>query len=162
MPLTSPRVSNCVFRAPGLPIVRAASRLALRAPARRAAAALTRLARWALCSSSGRHGVPAGSVVDPVGSIAQHGIQDADHLVHNGDDGDLWLLAGGEEPAVKGLQRRVEKEGGKSRHIEHVADRHATAIDVALSPELAAVEIVGREADEGGDRLAADRTELGQ
>jgi hypothetical protein len=37
------------------------------------------------------------------------------HLAHDGDDGDLWLLASGDETAVKGFQRQVEPEGRKSR-----------------------------------------------
>jgi hypothetical protein len=47
------------------PIVRAASGLAQGAPALRAAAALTRLARWARGLSCGRHDVPADRAVDP-------------------------------------------------------------------------------------------------
>jgi hypothetical protein len=65
---------------------------------------LTRPARWARCSLCGRHGVPAGGVVDPVCCIAEHGVEDADHLAHDGDDGELWLFAGGDETAVKGFQ----------------------------------------------------------
>ena len=45
----------------GLPIGHAASRLALRATARGAAAALTRPARWAVCSACGRPGVPTAT-----------------------------------------------------------------------------------------------------
>jgi hypothetical protein len=41
---------------------------------------------------------------------------------------------------VKGLERRVEAEGCKSGHVEHVTNRHASAVDVALSCELAALE----------------------
>jgi hypothetical protein len=63
-----------VFRL-GLPIGHAASRLALRATAPGAAAALTRHARWALGSSDGRHRVPAGVSVDPVIAIAEHGVK---------------------------------------------------------------------------------------
>src|SRR5262249_45555692 len=65
--------SNRVCLGLGSPIVRAASRLALRATARCAAAALTRLARRAFGTSDGRHGVPASvSVVQllPSRSIA--------------------------------------------------------------------------------------------
>jgi hypothetical protein len=81
------------FGETGLPIVRAASRLALGATALRAAAALTRPARWARGSSCGRHTVPAGiAAIGPRGPIAQHGIEGDDHLAHHGNDRDLWLL----------------------------------------------------------------------
>ena len=61
-------MSNCLFREAGLPIVRAASRLALGATARRAAAALTRPDRWARCWSCGRLQRHVGAVVvgDPL------------------------------------------------------------------------------------------------
>ena len=58
-------MSNCVVAEGGLPIVRAASGRAVRASGLHAAAALTRLARWASGLSCDRHDVPADRAIDP-------------------------------------------------------------------------------------------------
>ena len=58
-------MSNCLLGEDGLPIVRTASILALRATARGAASALTRRGRRAVCSSYCRHNVPAGDLAIP-------------------------------------------------------------------------------------------------
>jgi hypothetical protein len=36
--------------------------------------------------------VPAGGVVDPVGSSRSVALEDADHLAHDGDDGTFDIL----------------------------------------------------------------------
>lgn len=95
------RASNCVQAAAGLPIVRAVSRLALRATTQNAAAALTRHVRWALGPSDGRHGVPAGVSVGPVVAVPEHGVKAGEHFAHDRDDRDLRLLAGGNEAIVE-------------------------------------------------------------
>ena len=124
--------SNCVRLGLGSPIVRAASRLALRATARSTAAALTRPARWALGRSDGRHGVPAKVSVGPAVTIPEHGIKSGEHFAHDRDDRDFRLLARGNEAMVEGAQYRVEPERGQGWHVERVANRYAAAIDVAL------------------------------
>src|SRR5262249_26754215 len=82
---------------PGSPMVRATSRLALRATARCAAAALTRPARWALGPSDGRHGVPASVSVGPAVTIAEHRVKGGEHFAYDRDDRDFRLLARGNE-----------------------------------------------------------------
>src|SRR6516162_5548859 len=145
----------------GSPIVRAASRLALRATAQGAAAALTRPARWARGPSDGRHGVPAGVSVGPAVTIAEHRIKGGEHFAHDRDDRDFRLLARANEAMVEGAQCRVEPERGQGWHVERVADRCATSIDVALPTEPAAIERVRRQADQCGNLLAADLPEFG-
>src|SRR5499427_8273758 len=81
---TRPNGRATVFRLGlGSPIGHAASRLALRATAPRAAAVLTRHARRALGSSDGRHGVSAGVFVDPAIAIAENGIKGGEHFAHD-------------------------------------------------------------------------------
>src|SRR6516165_3371068 len=143
------------------PIVRAASRLALRATARCAAAALTRPARWALGPSDGQHGVPASVFVGPAVAIPEHGIKGSDHFAHDRDDRDLRLFADPNEATVEGTQSRVEPDRGQGRHVECVADADTTAVDVAPPAEPAAIEVVWRQADQRGDLLAADLAEFG-
>ena len=47
--------------------------------------------------------------VHPFRGVPEHGVKGGDHLAHDGDDGDLWLLSGGGETLVKAFQRRVER-----------------------------------------------------
>src|SRR6516225_6245787 len=58
-------------------------------------------------------------------------------------------------------QCRVEPERGQGWHVERVADRCATSIDVALPTVPAAIERVRRQADQCGNLLAADLAEFG-
>jgi hypothetical protein len=63
---------------------------------------------------------------------------------------------------VEDAQCRVEPERGQGWHVERVADRNATSIDVALPTEPAAIEGVRRQADQCGNLLAAYLPEFGQ
>src|ERR1051325_5182080 len=87
----------------------------------------------------------------PFGLIAQHGIERCDHLSHHGDDNDLGPFVGCSEPIVESLQGRVVSAGTERCHVEDVADRHSTSRDAAMSPELAAVKVIGCEPDKGGN-----------
>src|SRR5918995_4851612 len=98
----------------------------------------------------------------PASAVAEHGVQRSDHLAHDGDDDDLGLLAGGGESLVEYFEGGVVTAGAEGSHVEDVSDPHASAVDAAVSPQLAAVEIVGRETDQGGDLLAAHAAELRQ
>jgi hypothetical protein len=90
-------MSNCDFVAGRSLIDLVASRLALRAPALRAASALTRPNQSAQWLSSGRHSVPTVKMVGPTNVIANHGVKHGDHLAHDRNDRNLWQLAGGLE-----------------------------------------------------------------
>src|SRR5829696_2112229 len=98
----------------------------------------------------------------PASAVAQHGVERGDYLAHDGDKDDLGLLAGGGEAVVECFEAGVVTAGAEGCHVEDVSDRHAAAIDAAMSAELATVEIVGRETDESGDLFAAHATELRQ
>jgi hypothetical protein len=64
--------------------------------------------------------------------------------------------------------RRLWKEGGtvtacaEGGHVEHAAERRAATPDAARALKLAAIEVVGRYADQGCDLCAADLAEFGQ
>src|SRR5829696_8941646 len=94
----------------------------------------------------------------PASGVAQHG----DHLAHDGDKDDLGRLAGGGETVVERSESGVVTAGAEGRHVEDISHRHAAAVYAAMSAKLAAVEIVGRETDEGGDLFAAHAAELRQ
>src|SRR5437868_14345812 len=87
-------MSNCDFVAGGSLIDWVASRLALRAPALRAATALTRPNRSAQRLPCGRHAVPTTKTVGPSDVVANHRIKCRDHLPHHRHDHDLRQFAG--------------------------------------------------------------------
>src|SRR4051794_28607747 len=91
----------------------------------------------------------------PASAVAQHGVKRGDHLAHDGDKDDLGRLAGGGEAVVECFEGGVVTAGAEGCHVEDVSDRHASAVDAAVSAQLAAVEIVGRETDQRGDLFAA-------
>ena len=155
-------MSNCHLVAAGSLVDLAASRLALRAPALCAATALTRPNRSAQRLPCGRHAVPTGQTVGPTDVVTDHCIERGDHLAHHCHDRDLWQFAGGLETIVECLERGIPIAGAHRCHVEHLADVRATAPDAAPSPERAALEGVGRHADQRSDLLAAYAAELGQ
>src|SRR6516162_1768013 len=94
-------MSNCHVVAGRSLIDLVASRLALRAPALRAATALTQpnqSAQWLPC---GRHTVPTGKMVGPNNVVANHRVERSNHFAHDGHDPILRKLAGGLEPIVE-------------------------------------------------------------
>ena len=63
---------------------------------------------------------------------------------------------------MEGFEGRVVSASAGGRHVEDITDRHTTTVDTAMSPELAAIEVVRRETHEGGDLLAAHLPEFWQ
>ena len=106
--------------------------------------------------------VGSGGFELPCGIIAEHSVEGCDHFSHDGDDDDLGFLVGGGEAIVEGFEGGIVSACAEGRHVEDITDRHATTVDAAVSPELAAIEVVWRETDEGGDLLAAHLPELWQ
>src|SRR3954451_25156788 len=104
----------------------------------------------------------SGGLGLPEDAIAQHGVQGCDHLAHDSDDDDLGLLARRGEAITEGFESGVVAARTEGGHVEDVTDRHAAAVDAAMSPELAAIEVVWGETDESGDLLAAHAAELWQ
>src|SRR5436853_7127659 len=77
------RMSNCHLVAGRSLIDLVASRLALRAPALRAATALTRPNRSAQRLPCGRHAVPTAQTVSPSNIVTNHCVERGDHLAHH-------------------------------------------------------------------------------
>ena len=91
----------------------------------------------------------------PCSTIAEHGVEGCDHFSHDGDDDDLGFFVGVGEAIVEGFEGGTVSACAEGGHVEDVTDRHPTTVDAAVSLELAAVEVIGCEADEGGDLFAA-------
>ena len=79
-------MSNCHLVAGRSLIDLVASRLPLRAPALRAATALTRPNRSAQRLACGRHTVPTAKMVGPNNIVTNNRIERGDHLTHHRHD----------------------------------------------------------------------------
>ena len=106
--------------------------------------------------------VGSGGFRLPCNIVAEHGIEDCDHLSHNGDDNDFWLLIGRSETIVKGFEGGIVSGCTEGGHVKDVTDRYATTVDAAMSFELAAVEVVRGKADKSSDLFAAHLAKLRQ
>src|SRR5262249_13423555 len=98
----------------------------------------------------------------PCSTIAEHSVEGCDHFSHDGDDDDLGFFVSGGEAFVEGFEGGTVTACAEGGHVEDVTDRHPTTVDAAVSLELAAVEVIGCEADEGGDLFAAHLPEFWQ
>src|SRR5215472_6085686 len=94
--------------------------------------------------------------------ITNRSIGHGDHLAHDRDDHDLVQLTSGLETIVERLEHWIPIARAHRRHVKHVTNWRTTAPDAAFSLELAALEGIGRDADEGGDLFTAHAAELGQ
>src|SRR5262245_29295901 len=155
--------AELVALAPDVILVNAvAATLALRAPALRAATALTRPNLSAQRLPCGRHAVPTAMTLGPDHVVANHCVEHRDHLTHHCHDHDLRLLSGSREPIVKSLEPWIPIARAQGRHVEHIANRRAATPNATHSFELAAVEVVRRNTNERSDLRTAELTELGQ
>src|SRR6516225_3635060 len=99
-----------------------ASRLALRAPALRAASALTQPNQAAQRLASGRHSAPTVEMVGPCNVIANHCVEHGDHLAHDRYDDDLRQLASALEPLAELLEHWIPIARAHRSHVEHLTD----------------------------------------
>src|SRR5207302_7531657 len=97
----------------------------------------------------------------PFLTASDHDVEDDDQLAHAGDEGDLLLLALGNQAIVESLEYGVVLgRGPKASHVEEIADLAASALDVAFAAPAAAVVIVRRGAEQGGTDLVIDLTQF--
>src|SRR3989442_9191380 len=83
--------------------------------------------------------------------VTNHCVERGDHLTHHCHDRDLRLLSGGLEAVMKRLEPRIPITGTHRRHVEHLADVRTTAPDAPPALERAALEGIGRNADQRSD-----------
>ena len=98
----------------------------------------------------------------PGSIIAEHSVEGSDHFSHDGDDDDLGFLVSVGKTVGEGLESGIVSACAEGCHVEDITDRHPTTVDTSVSPELATVEVVWCETDEGGDLLAAHLPEFWQ
>src|SRR5262249_17110452 len=99
--------------------------------------------------------VGSGGLRLPYSIIAEHSVEGCDHFSHDGEDDYLGFFVGVGEAIVEGFEGGTVTACTEGGHVKDVTDRHPTTIDAAVSLELAAVEVIWCEADEGGDLFAA-------
>src|SRR5262249_14714700 len=119
------------------------------APRRRLSLSMVLMRRMSNCV------VGSGGSWLPCSTIAEHSVEGCDHFSHDGDDDDLGFFVGVGEAIVEGFEGGTVSACAEGGHVEDVTDRHPTTVDAAVSLELAAVEVIGCEADEGGDLFTA-------
>src|SRR5262249_23464083 len=98
----------------------------------------------------------------PCSTIAEHRVEGCDHFFHDVDDDDLGFFVGIDEAIVEGFEGGTVSACAEGGHVEDITDRHPTTVDAAVSLELAAIEVIGCEADEGGDLFTAHLPEFWQ
>ena len=155
-------MSNCDFVTGRSLIDLAASRLALRAPALRAATSLTRPNRSAQRLACDRHSVRLANAGGPNDVVANHSVEHRDHLSHHRDGDDFREFAGRGQTTMEGLQYWVPIAGAQGGHVQHMANGCASTPNTTLSFELAAVEVIGSDADKSCDLFSAQLAELRQ
>ena len=74
----------------------------------------------------------------------------------------LALLPAAARRLEKALRGGLYTARAQGCHVENVTNGHATPIDTAVSLKLSAIEVVGRETDQGGDLLAINLAEFRQ
>ena len=106
--------------------------------------------------------VASGDCETPLGVVTKHRVKRYNHLAHHCDDDDLGLFTSGGEALGEGFESRIVSARTQGSHVENVAHGHATPIDTPVSSKLSTIEVVGCEANEGGDLLAIELSELRQ
>src|SRR5260221_13279903 len=120
-------MSNCHLVAGRSLIDLVASRLALRAPALRAATALTRPNRSAQRLPCGPRTAPTAVTVDPSRTVAEHGVDRGDHLTHHRHDDDLRLLSSGLAAIAECCKCRIPITNSQRAHVQPAADALAAS-----------------------------------
>src|SRR4029077_8542490 len=99
----------------------------------------------------------------PFRAARQHGVEDADQLAHEGDEGDLGFLALGDEALVASLEHRIVLgRCAQNWHEQELSQLVPSSLDVAWTMALTAVSVEGSHSEQGRSGLAIDEAELWQ
>ena len=82
--------------------------------------------------------------------VAENGVEGCDHLPHHSDDDDLGLLAAARR-LWKVLRAGLYRQSAERLPCRGRCGPAFAPVDAAMSPELTAVEVIGCEADKGGE-----------
>ena len=98
----------------------------------------------------------------PHGVVAQHGIEDGNHLSHTGSERDLFVFAIGEKSLVTISDEGVMLNGSQHGHEQHGSYRGSAAAYPPFASESAAVAIEGGDTDQCGDLFIGQHAEFRQ
>src|SRR5262245_3512875 len=96
----------------------------------------------------------------PCSTIAAQRVGGCDHFSDDGCADERGFFVGIGEAIVEGFEGGTVSACAEGGHVEDITDRHPTTVDAAVSLELAAIEVIGCEADEGGDLFTAHLPEF--
>ncbi|MFG1479315.1 hypothetical protein V5F53_11730 [Xanthobacter sp. V4C-4] len=86
------------------------------------------------------------------GTFPDHGVDEGEELVRDGDEDGLWRLA---------LEAHAVAHGGEGGDVGGLADLSASAPDAPSPSPYAAFPGVGRKAGQGGDAASAEGSQFG-
>src|ERR1700737_1635558 len=98
----------------------------------------------------------------PRSVVANHGVEDGQHLAHDGDEGRFLFNPAVEQALVVIAQDRVVLHCAECGHVQHLAHRCAATGNMPAAVPLAAVILVGRDADQGTNHLAREGADFGK
>src|SRR5580704_10592904 len=98
----------------------------------------------------------------PWATVSEDSVEDGQELSRDGDEGDHFGLAGGDEAVEEGLQDGVVAFGDHRAHEQGRAHGDASSGDEAAAAPLAGWAGERGQAGKRGDRPAAELPELGQ
>ena len=93
--------------------------------------------------------------------VFERSIDVDDEFSRDGDQGLLMVFSPCPQLLVEGHEGRVLEARGQCRHVEDASGGLASASDVALTLEVPAVVVDGREAGQGGRLAAVEGTQFG-
>src|SRR5438045_6878618 len=73
--------------------------------------------------------------------VTDHRVEQREEFSHAGNDDDFGALAGAAQAIGEATQDGIETNGGERGHVEHAADRGASAADGALAGGLSGVVV---------------------
>ena len=98
--------------------------------------------------------------MSPVLTRLYHLIEYSQQLSHAGRQRQLLRLPCRQQPLIEGSEHRIVSTGDQRTHVEHRSQPGSAAPDTAFAPAGPAVPVERCHADQSGDPLAVESTQL--
>jgi len=92
----------------------------------------------------------------------QHGTEDDEQLAHAGGECQFGMLTTGAQQQIEGSDGGIVADSRPRRPVQHPPDPGTPAPDATAAGQAATVTVEGRQANQGGDLLAIESSQLGQ
>jgi hypothetical protein len=93
---------------------------------------------------------------------AHHGIENDEQLAHAGGECQFGMFTAGAQPQIEDSDSWIAADSRHRCHVQHSPDLGTPAPDAAAAAQAATVAVEGRQANQGGDLLAIESSQLGQ